>query len=207
MDDTPSSSNSLPQPPPTVKMTAPSPPRINGNSGSSTPSRTPRSGTPTATHLALSGKNHKIHEKTGYTDTRFAGKEEQFQKVVKALKSKGFIPNELVENEVRFCGPPECLVLISTFVRLVGFIAIWALTMHILLRNLSRLLSIIFCRFMAPRSLLLPAMIPISKFDLIGRNVIMLSTLTLPSQVFQIFRDLNMNSGRVLFSPLADDQY
>jgi hypothetical protein len=97
--DTPSSST---PPPPTIRMTAPSPPpRINGNSGSSTPSRTPRSGTPIATHLALSGKNHKIVEKTGYTDIRFPGKEEQFQKVVKALKSKGFIPNDLVENEVR----------------------------------------------------------------------------------------------------------
>jgi len=180
---------------------------MNGNSGNSTPARTPRSGTPIATHLALSGKNHKIHEKTGYTDTRFAGKEEQFQKVVKALKSKGFIPNELVENEVHFFDPHECLVLTSTFVRLVGFIAIWALMMHILLRNLSRLLSIIFCHFMVQRSLLLLAMIPISKFDLIGRNVIMLSTLTLPNPVFQIFRDLNMNNGRVLSSPFANDQY
>jgi hypothetical protein len=102
MDTPSSSSNPPPQPLPTITMTAPSPPRINGNSGSSTPARTPRSGTPIATHLALSGKNHKIHEKTGYTDTRFAGKEEQFQKVIKAIKSKGFIPNELVENEVRF---------------------------------------------------------------------------------------------------------
>jgi hypothetical protein len=83
-------------------MTAPSPPpRINGNSGSSTPSRTPRSGTPTAAHLGLTGKNYKIIEKTGYTDTRFPGKEEQLQKVVKALKAKGFIPDDLVENEVR----------------------------------------------------------------------------------------------------------
>jgi hypothetical protein len=63
--------------------------------------------------MALSGKNHKIHEKTGYTDTRFPGKEEQFQKVVKALKSKGFIPNELVENEVPFFRFNECLVLTS----------------------------------------------------------------------------------------------
>ena len=100
--DAPSSSNPPQQPPPTIKMTAPSPPRINGNSGSSTPARTPRSGTPIATHLPVSGKNYKINEKTGYTDTRFAGKEEQFQKVIKALKSKGFIPNELVENEVCF---------------------------------------------------------------------------------------------------------
>lgn len=97
---TPSSSAN--PPPPTITMTAPSsPPRINGNSGSSTPSRTPRTGTPIASHLAISGKNHKIVEKTGYTDTRFPGKEDQLQKVVRLLKSKGFIPNELVENEVR----------------------------------------------------------------------------------------------------------
>jgi glutamate dehydrogenase len=41
-------------------------------------------------------------------------------------------------------------------------------------------------------------MTPISKFDLIERNVIMLSTLTLPNQVFQIFWDLNTSSGNVL---------
>jgi glutamate dehydrogenase len=181
-------------------MTAPSPPRINGNSGSSTPARTPRSGTPIATHLALTGKNYKINEKTGYTDTRFAGKEEQFQKVVKALKSKGFIPNELVDNEVRFY-PNECLVLTS-IVRLVGFTAIWALMMHILLRNPSRLLSIIFYRSMAQKLLLSLAMIPISKFASIERSVIMLSTLTLPNLVYQISRDLNMSNGNVLSSPL-----
>jgi hypothetical protein len=50
--------------------------------------------------MNLPGKNHKIHEKTGYTDTRFTGKEEQLQIVIKALKSKGFIPADLVENEV-----------------------------------------------------------------------------------------------------------
>jgi len=71
--------------------------------GSNTPSRTPRSGTPVTTHLAVSGKstvNHKINEKTGYQETRFAGKEEQLQEVVKALHSKGFIPHDLVVNEV-----------------------------------------------------------------------------------------------------------
>ena len=82
-------------------MTAPTPPRINGNSGSSTPSRTPRSGTPVATHLSLGNKtNHKIREKTGYADTRFAGKEEQFRNVVALLKTKGFIPHDLIDNEV-----------------------------------------------------------------------------------------------------------
>jgi hypothetical protein len=80
-------------------MTAPS--RLNGSSGgSNTPARTPRSGTPATTHMTLPGKNHKIHEKTGYTDTRFTGKEEQLQIVIKALKAKGFIPADLVENEV-----------------------------------------------------------------------------------------------------------
>jgi hypothetical protein len=43
--------------------------------------------------------NHKIHEKTGYTDTRFPGKEAQLDVVIKALHSKGFIPKDLVENE------------------------------------------------------------------------------------------------------------
>ena len=88
------------------------------------------------------------------------------------------------------------------FVRLVGFIAIWALMMHILLRNLLKLLSIIFCRFMAQRSLRSLATIPISKFGLIERNVIMLSTLTLPNPVFQISPDLNMSNGNILSSPL-----
>ena len=89
-------------------MTAPSPPRINGNSGSSTPARTPRSGTPVATHLSLGNKSsHKIREKTGYTDTRFAGKEEQFRNVVALLRTKGFIPAELINNEV-FLSHPNC---------------------------------------------------------------------------------------------------
>jgi|SRR5277367_5786281 len=89
-------------PPPEIKvMTAPSPPRMNGNSGSSTPARTPRTGTPVATHLSLGNKNsHRIREKTGYTDTRFAGKEEQFRSVVALLRTKGFIPAELIDNEV-----------------------------------------------------------------------------------------------------------
>jgi hypothetical protein len=80
-------------------MTAP-----NGIEGTKTPSRTPRSGTPSSlTHLnALNNKSHKIKEKQGYKDTRFHGKEEQFRLVVKTLLVKGFIPNELVENEVVF---------------------------------------------------------------------------------------------------------
>jgi len=110
--------------PPNLKMTAPSPPpRLNGSAssaasatgsavtsattatqGSNTPSRTPRSGTPITTHLGVAGKptvNHKIREKTGYQDTRFAGKEDQLQDVIKALRAKGFIPSDLIENEVR----------------------------------------------------------------------------------------------------------
>jgi len=75
--------------------------------GTSTPSRTPRSGTPITTHLALGGKNHKIIEKTGYTDIRFPEKEEQFRQVIKALRSKGFIPNDLVEIEVYPSLPPK----------------------------------------------------------------------------------------------------
>jgi hypothetical protein len=78
-------------------------PLLNLN-GNNTPARTPRSGTPITTHLSVPGMNHKIHEKTGYTDTRFSGKDAQLGIVIKALQSKGFIPNDLVENEVgRFC--------------------------------------------------------------------------------------------------------
>jgi hypothetical protein len=114
---TPSTPNSPPpeitimspsSPPPTSSSPS-SPHGINGTahgpvaaavSGTSTPSRTPRSGTPITTHLTLGGKNHKILDKAGYTDIRFPGKEEQFRQVVIALKSKGFIPNDLVEMEV-----------------------------------------------------------------------------------------------------------
>jgi hypothetical protein len=94
---------------------AATPARING--ASTTPSRTPRSGTPITTHLGLPGKNHKIVERTGYTDTRFAGKEEQLRSVIKSLRSKGFIPDALVENEV-------CQLLAILIVRPVGSIAI-----------------------------------------------------------------------------------
>jgi hypothetical protein len=120
---TPSSSTPNPPPPEITIMSPSSPPasstpspRINGTahgpvaaaaSGTSTPSRTPRSGTPITTHLTLGGKNHKILEKTGYTDIRFPGKEEQFRQVVIALKSKGFIPNDLVEMEVPINHPPH----------------------------------------------------------------------------------------------------
>lgn len=86
--------------PTTVNMTAPLPPRMNGSSTSTTPARTPRSGTPVATHLALSNKNHKIHEKTGYTDITFAGKAEQKQRVTEALRSKGFMPELYISHEV-----------------------------------------------------------------------------------------------------------
>jgi len=86
-------------------MTAPTGlnPRPNGTEvGTTTPSRTPRSGTPiVSTHMNLANsKSHKIQEKQGYKDTRFSGKGEQFQLVVKSLLAKGFIPHELVENEV-----------------------------------------------------------------------------------------------------------
>jgi|SRR5579862_4355212 len=76
--------------------------RPNGTEGTSTPARTPRSGTPiTATHLSiLNNKSHKIQDQQGYKDTRFLGKEEQYRRVVKSLLAKGFIPNDLVENEV-----------------------------------------------------------------------------------------------------------
>jgi len=79
-------------------MTAP-----NGIEGTKTPARTPRSGTPSSSaHVSLAGNNksNKIQEKQGYKDTRFPGKTDQFRLVVKTLLSKGFIPLDLVENEV-----------------------------------------------------------------------------------------------------------
>jgi hypothetical protein len=74
---------------------------------SSSPARTPRSTTPgMGTHVSVSGnsttnnKSHKIKEHKGYKDTSFHGKEDQLQLVIKTLLSKGFIPPDLVENEV-----------------------------------------------------------------------------------------------------------
>ena len=121
MASDPSAANA---PPPEITIMSPTspssadPPRLNGvphvspgspvsATGTSTPSRTPRSGTPITTHLALGGKNHKIMEKTGYTDIRFPEKDEQFRQVIKALRSKGFIPNDLVEIEVYPSLPPK----------------------------------------------------------------------------------------------------
>jgi len=77
-----------------------SPRRASVPNGNNHPARTPRSGTPVATNLPAPGLKYKIWEKTGYTDTRFAGKEKQLLTVIKVLQSKGFIPNDLVENEV-----------------------------------------------------------------------------------------------------------
>src|SRR5271156_2334449 len=82
--------------------------RSNGSvvTGTSTPSRTPRSGTPFTAHTSQPAKHYKLHEKTGYTDTSFPGKEKQLKDVIKALKSKGFIPDDLVDNEVPFLREP-----------------------------------------------------------------------------------------------------
>lgn len=174
-------------------MTAPSPLRINGNSGSSTPARTPRSGTPVATHLSLGNKNsHKIREKTGYTDTRFAGKEEQFRSVVALLRTKGFIPAELIDNEVSH---PNCRRWLTSVCRLAGFTTILALMMPILRRSLSRLLSTIFCRFTGQRLRRTLGMIQVLKFVLIERNEIMPSTLTPRNLVFPTLLVHNTNKG------------
>jgi hypothetical protein len=194
--------------PPQLKMTAPSPPpslRPNGTStpdrttppipaGNNTPARTPRSGTPIATtHLSLPGKGHKIHEKTGYNETRFAGKEEQLRLVIKSLRQKGFIPHELVETEV--LSPSLAPVIASANVRHVGFTVIWGSMMPILHRNLSRRLSIIFYPCMELKLLLLQGMIQILKLDWIGRKLIMPFTLILQNLEFPIFQVLSMNNG------------
>ena len=79
-------------------------PHVNGVK-SNTPSRTPRSGTPAVgTHVSVGNnnsiKNNKLQERKGYKDISFPGKEEQLKLVIKTLLSKGFIPPDLVENEV-----------------------------------------------------------------------------------------------------------
>jgi hypothetical protein len=102
--------------------------------GGNTPARTPRPGTPITTHLTVPGLNHKIHEKLGYTDTTFHGKEKQLQIVIKALQAKGFIPNELVENEVN-----RLFSTCSNWARLDGSTEIWALTMSTLPKSPSTL--------------------------------------------------------------------
>src|SRR5271169_1957533 len=83
--------------------------------------------------------------------------------------------------------------------RPVGFTAIWALMTHILLRNPSKLSSIIFCLFTEQRLLHLLVTIRTSKFGLIERNVIMLSTSTLPSLVFQTSPVPNTNNGSISY--------
>jgi hypothetical protein len=48
------------------------------------------------------GTIHKlsVNEKIGYADTVFEGKHDQMLKVSAHIAEKGFIPKELVENEV-----------------------------------------------------------------------------------------------------------
>jgi hypothetical protein len=131
--------------------------------------------------------NHKIHEKTGYADTRFPGKEQQLAVVIKALQSRGFIPADLVENEVSH--------LYCSNIRLAGFITILALMMSISLRNRSTPSSIIFFRFMVPRSLHSLAMTPISRFVLIVRKPIMRCTSIPLNLVYPISQVHNTSSG------------
>jgi hypothetical protein len=88
--------------------------------------------------------------------------------------------------------------------RFVGSIAIWASTMHTSLRKLLKPSSIIFCPSMAPKSQLSLATIQTLKSVSIEKSVIMLSTLTPPSLVFQTSRVLNMSNGNPLYSYIVD---
>lgn len=48
----------------------------------------------------LQSLSHTVKESDGYNVNVFKGKQEQTVKVVEFLESKGFIPKELVQNEV-----------------------------------------------------------------------------------------------------------
>ena len=43
-----------------------------------------------------------VQNHNGYNETVFTGKDEQLQNVVEYVMSKGFIPNDLVQNEVNW---------------------------------------------------------------------------------------------------------
>ncbi|KAF7970266.1 hypothetical protein HWV62_24446, partial [Athelia sp. TMB] len=45
---------------------------------------------------------HRVKNETGYTTPVFAGKEKQRAEVQKAVASQGFMPRELVANEVNW---------------------------------------------------------------------------------------------------------
>lgn len=58
----------------------------------------PGTGTPSRS----STPDHRVENTSGYIDTVFAGKSEQAAGVQKLLKSKGFIPPDLVDAEVQW---------------------------------------------------------------------------------------------------------
>ncbi|KAK5115517.1 glutamate dehydrogenase (NADP(+)) gdh1 [Meristemomyces frigidus] len=63
-----------------------------------TPNRQP---SPQPTHLGVPGQHHKLQEPgSGYVAPKFEGKSKQMDDVVAQVDAKGFIPDELVEQEV-----------------------------------------------------------------------------------------------------------
>jgi glutamate dehydrogenase len=66
-----------------------------------TPGRQP---SPQPTHLSVPGAVPKVLHETGpgYVAPKFEGKEQQMQDVINQIDEKGFIPEELVESEVKW---------------------------------------------------------------------------------------------------------
>jgi hypothetical protein len=73
------------------------------------------------------GSNNKVAKADGYTDNVFLGKQEQLAKVCSFIEEKGFIPKELVQNEVSwFYG----YVLKKLLVVICPSFAIWLPSLH-----------------------------------------------------------------------------
>lgn len=52
------------------------------------------------TPLAANGQDHEFILSEGYSENMFEGKADQMEKVVKYIAEKGFLPENLIENEV-----------------------------------------------------------------------------------------------------------
>lgn len=56
--------------------------------------------TPVSTPIALNGRDQDFICSEGYSENEFEGKLEQMEQVVKYITEKGFLPDNLIENEV-----------------------------------------------------------------------------------------------------------
>jgi hypothetical protein len=56
--------------------------------------------TPISTPIALNGRDQEFICSEGYSENEFEGKLEQMEEVVKYITEKGFLPDNLIENEV-----------------------------------------------------------------------------------------------------------